>query len=64
MGGVRRAVITIDGNDPEPFDEIVRSFPGKFALAVIDPLQDGALRLIDRLASKPGWAWCASVPSW
>jgi predicted TIM-barrel fold metal-dependent hydrolase len=62
--GVERAVITIDGNDPEPFDEIVRSFPGKFLpSAVIDPLQGmEALRLIDRLASKHGLGLVRIVP--
>jgi uncharacterized protein len=52
--GVERAVITIDGHNPEPFDEIVQAFPGKFLpSAVIDPLQGmETLRLIDRLATK------------
>ena len=62
--GVERAVITIDGNDPEPFDEIVRSFPGKFLpSAVVDPLQGmETLRLIDRLASKHGLGLVRIVP--
>src|SRR5262249_35079909 len=38
--GVERAVITIDASNPEPFDDIVRAFPGKFLpSAVVDPLQ-------------------------
>lgn len=52
--GVERAIITIDPHAPEPFDDLVRAFPGKFLCsAVIDPTTGmEALRLIERLATK------------
>ncbi len=52
--GVERAVITMDAHNPEPFDEIVRTFPGKFVCsAVIDPLTGmDAVRLVEKLATK------------
>ncbi len=52
--GVERAVITINPHAPEPFDDLVAAFPGKFLCsAVIDPTTGmEALRLIDRLATR------------
>ena len=52
--GVERAIITMDGHQPEPIHEIARSFPGKFICsAVIDPTTGmEALRLVDRLVEK------------
>jgi predicted TIM-barrel fold metal-dependent hydrolase len=62
--GVERAVITIDAHNPEPFDELVQAFPGKFLpSAVIDPTTGmEALRLIDRLATKHALGLVRIVP--
>ena len=62
--GVERAVITIDAHNPEPFDEIVRAFPGKFLpSAVVDPLQGmETLRLIERLATRNGLGLVRIIP--
>jgi len=52
--GVERAVITMDGGNPEPVAEIARSFPGKFICStVVDPTAGMAtLRLLDKLVAK------------
>src|SRR5262249_56060454 len=52
--GVERAVITMDASNPQPFDEIVQAFPGKFLCSpVVDPLQGmEPLRLIERLPTQ------------
>lgn len=52
--GVERAIVTMDANDPEPFAEVARAFPGKFILsAPVDPMGGMAtLRLLDRLVEK------------
>jgi uncharacterized protein len=52
--GIERAVISMDAHDPEPFDEIVRAFPGKFVCAaVIDPTTGmEAVRLVEKLATR------------
>jgi predicted TIM-barrel fold metal-dependent hydrolase len=62
--GIERAIITIDAHNPEPFDEIVRAFPGKFLpSAVVDPLQGmETLRLIERLATRHGLGLVRIVP--
>jgi predicted TIM-barrel fold metal-dependent hydrolase len=62
--GVERAIITIDAHDPEPFDDIVRAFPGKFLpSAVVDPTQGmETLRLIERLAARHGLGLVRMVP--
>src|SRR4029450_2236285 len=62
--GVERAIITIDASNPEPFDEIVRAFPGKFLpSAVADPLQGmETLRLIERLATKHALGLVRIIP--
>src|SRR5262245_65925843 len=37
--GVERAILTIDPNDPEPYAEVCRAFPGRFMLsAMVVPL--------------------------
>src|SRR4029453_2665656 len=52
--GAERAISRIDASNPEPCDEIVRAFPGKFLpSAVVDPLQGmETLRLIGRRAGR------------
>ena len=62
--GVERAVITVDASNPEPFDDVVRAFPGKFLpSAVVDPLQGmETLRTIERLATKHGLGLVRIVP--
>src|SRR6516164_8938759 len=62
--GVERAVISMDASNPEPFDEIRKSFPGKFLYsAVVDPTHGmETLRLIDRLATKHDLGLVRVVP--
>ena len=62
--GVERAIITIDAHQPEPFDEIVQAFPGRFLpSAVVDPTQGmETLRLIERLAARHGLGLVRMVP--
>jgi uncharacterized protein len=62
--GVERAVITIDAHNPEPFDDLLQAFPGKFLpSAVIDPTTGmDALRLIERLATKHSLGLVRIVP--
>jgi predicted TIM-barrel fold metal-dependent hydrolase len=62
--GVERAIVTIDAHNPEPFDDIVRAFPGKFLpSAVVDPLAGmETLRLIERLATHHGLALVRMIP--
>src|SRR5262245_36677027 len=62
--GVERAIITVDASNPEPFDEIVRAFPGKLLpSAAVAPLQGMAtLRLIQRLATKHALGLVRIVP--
>jgi predicted TIM-barrel fold metal-dependent hydrolase len=52
--GIERAVLTMDGGNPEPVAEIARSFPGKFICStVVDPTSGmAALRLLDKLVAK------------
>ncbi len=52
--GVERAIVTMDGSDPEPYAEVARAFPGRFILsAPVDPMGGMAtLRLLDTLVSK------------
>lgn len=49
--GVARAVLTIDGNDPAPYRDIVTAFPDRFlASAVVDPAKGMAtVRQVERL---------------
>ncbi len=62
--GVERAIITMDASNPEPFDEIVQAFPGKFLCsAVVDPTHGmETLRLIERLATKHALGLVRIVP--
>jgi predicted TIM-barrel fold metal-dependent hydrolase len=62
--GVERAIITLDGNDPEPVSEVVRAFPGRFiASAVVDPLGGMAtLRQIEKLVTRHGLRLARVVP--
>ncbi len=49
--GVERAIITMDGHQPEPIHEIARSFPGKFICSAV-------------IARRPVWtpsAWSRST---
>jgi len=52
--GVERAIITMDGANPEPAYEIAKAFPGKFICSsVIDPTSGmTALRLLEKLVSR------------
>jgi predicted TIM-barrel fold metal-dependent hydrolase len=49
--GVDRAILTIDGHQPEAYRTIFEAYPGRFiASVVVDPMQGiEAVRLIDRL---------------
>ena len=48
--GIEKGILTIDATAPEPHQEIIRSYPGRFiASAVVDPLKGmDAVRLVDR----------------
>ncbi len=49
--GVEHAILTIDGHQPEPYQAILETYPGRFiASVVVDPMQGiEAVRLIDRV---------------
>lgn len=49
--GVERAILTIDGSNPEPFREIALAFPGRFVCsAMVDPHAGmEAVRQVERL---------------
>jgi len=49
--GIERAIITIDAHAPEPYGDILRTYPDRFiASVVIDPMQGmDSVRLIDRV---------------
>jgi predicted TIM-barrel fold metal-dependent hydrolase len=51
--GVARAVLTIDGADPEPYRDVIRAFPDRFlASAVVDPTRGmETVRQVERLVA-------------
>ena len=49
--GVERAIITMDGHQPEPIHEIARSFPGKFICSAV-------------IARRPVWTPSAWSTAW
>lgn len=62
--GVGRAVLTIDGNDPEPYRDVIEAFPDRFlASAVVDPTSGmEVVRQVERLVRTYGVRLIRVVP--